>query len=86
MDDMNSETEFTQQVASNVRSALAADRKLIGDLAVVIGTTRSTAGKRYRGLVPFELADIDKIAKWLGYQPRDFLSKEFRVRRSEVAA
>jgi len=60
-------------VASEVRAELARQQKTAGDLAVALGMTAHTAGRRLRGEVPFDVIELTQIGIWLGIDPRRFM-------------
>lgn len=85
MRDMSTEN-ITTRVAGNVRAAMAERMVQISDLAKVIDTTPTTAGRRLRGEQPFTLADLGNIGDWLGYDPSEFSSSRFFIRPAALAA
>ncbi|MBQ9916892.1 MAG: hypothetical protein IJO71_06795 [Microbacterium sp.] len=55
-----------QRLAAEVRAEMARQKRTAGEMAKVIGTTPHTAGRRLSGAVPFNIAELDAVAKWLG--------------------
>lgn len=83
---MSTDREFIEQVAENVRAAMAPGQHQIVALASVIGVNRTTAGKRYRGQQEFTPSDLQHIADWLGYDPGDFFSSDFVIKKPAALA
>lgn len=86
MEVMKQTSNIDQLVASNVRAAMGARMASISEMALVIGTTRTTAGKRYRGDQPFSLSDLGNLGAWLGYAPEEFASPTFIASPAALAA
>lgn len=53
-------------VADEVRAELARQRKTATELAVVLGITQHTAGRRLNGGTPFNIIELFAVASWLG--------------------
>lgn len=55
-----------QMVADEVRAEMARQRKTAADLAIAIGTTQHTVGRRLNGATPFNVAELAAIAEFFG--------------------
>lgn len=60
----NNETTNTR-AAQNIRALMGIKKKNINDLARCLQINRLTASKRYHGLTPYDLSQIETIASWL---------------------
>ena len=60
----NTETPNTR-AAQNIRALMGIKKKNINDLARCLKINRLTASKRYHGLTPYDLNQIETIASWL---------------------
>lgn len=60
----NNETPNTR-AAQNIRALMGIKKKNINDLARCLQINRLTASKRYHGLTPYDLNQIETIASWL---------------------
>lgn len=54
---------------------MAAQRRSARELAGVLGVTVPTVTTRLRGVKPFDLAEIDRVAAWLGTTPSALLAR-----------
>lgn len=57
---------YTAAVAGAVRAELARHKKRPAEIAAVLGLSRTTAYRRINGVDPFDVAELEQIAKWLG--------------------
>lgn len=53
------------RAAENIRALMGIKKKNINDLAQCLQINRLTASKRYHGLTPYDLNQIETIASWL---------------------
>lgn len=53
------------RAAENIRALMGIKNKTITDLAQRLQVNRLTASKRYHGLTPYDLNQIETIAAWL---------------------
>ena len=60
----NTETPNTR-AAQNIRALMGIKNRNITDLANCLQVNRLTASKRYHGLTPYDLNQIETIASWL---------------------
>lgn len=60
------------EVAAEVRAELARQRKPQRQLGEVIGLSQTAAWRRLKGDIPFDVAELDKIADWLGVPLANF--------------
>lgn len=61
-----------QRVAAQVRAKLAEANRRRGDVAQMLGASRSAASRKVNGHVPFTLEDLFTIAGELGLHPAEF--------------
>lgn len=54
------------KVATEVRVQMARQKKTQADLAHRLGMNAHTAGRRVRGEVPFDVVELEAVARWLG--------------------
>lgn len=66
-------------VADEVRAELARQRKTATELAVVLGITPHTAGRRLNGGTPFNIIELFSVGTWLGLTVAEL------ARRAELA-
>lgn len=57
--------DAARDVADTVRAELARQRRTAGDLAVALGVTPHTVGKRLNGTIPFDMAELYVVAAFL---------------------
>ena len=62
-----------------MRAELARAGKTAGDMAIVIGVTPHTAGRRLRGITDFTAVELVVIAKWLGIEASDLLGHQHPI-------
>jgi transcriptional regulator with XRE-family HTH domain len=65
---------ITASVAAEVRAELARQRRTQRDLAEAIGLSQQAASRRLCGEVPFDIAELAKVAKLLGVPIEHFLA------------
>lgn len=53
-------------VADEVRAEMARQRKTAAELAVALGTTQHTVGRRLNGATPFNVFELARVAEWFG--------------------
>lgn len=70
---MTNHSGLDEQIASEVRAALAKHRKTAADLARVCGISAHTAGRRLNGASPFSIVELFTIAEWLGTDMQSFI-------------
>lgn len=70
----------SRSVAGELRAELARQRRTAADLALVLGTTPHTAGKRLNGQSPFTIVELAQATAWLG------VSLHALVERAEAQA
>lgn len=68
---MTNPTNLGQRVAAAVRSQMGWQHKGVSDLARVLGLGQRAAKRRYDGVLEFSLAEIERIAEWLGIDKLD---------------
>jgi len=61
-----------RRVAAQVRAKLAEANRRRGDVAHIIGASRSAASRKVNGHVPFTLEDLFAIAGELDLHPAEF--------------
>lgn len=66
--DMTQPSTLADMVAAEVRAQLARRQHTGVALAQAIGKSEMYVSRRLRGQVPFDLADLDQIAKFLGVE------------------
>ena len=77
---------YTDSIAGAVRAELARGRKRYIDIAPVLHVSRATAYRRINGEEPFDVAELEKIAAYLGISVQDiFDSAEYARQRAEKA-
>jgi transcriptional regulator with XRE-family HTH domain len=72
---------ITASVAAEVRAELARQRRPQRDLAEAIGLSQQAASRRLCGEVPFDIAELAKVAELLRVPIEQFLPE----RRTEQA-
>lgn len=78
---------YTDSIAGAVRAELARGRKRYIDIAQVLQVSRATAYRRINGAEPFDVAELERIAAFLGIGVQDiFDSAEYARRRTEKVA
>ncbi|WP_102191528.1 hypothetical protein [Microbacterium aurantiacum] len=60
------ETAAALSVAAEIRAEMARQRKTASELALVLGITQHTAGKRLNGSTTFNLVELFRAVSWLG--------------------
>lgn len=65
-------TTYAEGIAAEVRAEIARQRKTVQGLAVVLGSSQSTASRRYLGEVPFDMCEMFDVADWLGVTVTEF--------------
>lgn len=73
---------FTDAVTDTIRGELKRRRVSQAQLADHLGVTQQTVSRRFNGEVPFDLAEIEAIAAFLGLQAR----LELTPAQSDLAA
>lgn len=58
---------------------MARQKRTAGELAQAIGITAHTAGRRLNGSIPFNIIEIDAIARWLDVEPIFLMTSPERV-------
>lgn len=66
---------ITASVAAEVRAELARQRRPQRDLAEAIGLSQQAASRRLCGEVPFDIAELAKVAALLGVPIEHFLGR-----------
>lgn len=69
----------SRAVADEVRVEMARQRKTAADLALVLGVTQHTAGKRLNGQSSFTFAELAAAAEWLGLTVSALAARAERV-------
>lgn len=70
---MTQPSTLADTVAAEVRAQLARGQYTGVALAQAIGKSEMYVSRRLRGKVPFDLADLDQIAKFLGVAVHDLM-------------
>ncbi|WP_417556214.1 helix-turn-helix domain-containing protein [Microbacterium sp.] len=55
-----------QMVADEVRAEMARQRKTAAELAIAIGVTQHTVGRRLNGSTPFNIFELARVAECFG--------------------
>jgi hypothetical protein len=82
------DTGYTNSIAAAVRAELSRQQRKFVDIAAVLHVSRATAYRRIWAQEPFDVAELEKIAGFLGISVDDiFESAEFgrRITSREVA-
>lgn len=72
---MANERDLHIRVAAEIRAEMARQHKLQRELAEALGLSQPQIGKRLRGTIPFDVAELQKAAEFLGVEPRRFLER-----------
>lgn len=72
----------SSRIADEIRAELARQRKTAAELAMVLGVTQHTIGRRLNGGTPFNAIELMAAALWLGMSLSDLV----RRAESEMAA
>jgi transcriptional regulator with XRE-family HTH domain len=67
-----------QRLAGEVRAEMARQKRTAGEMAQALGITAHTAGRRLSGAVPFNVTELDAVARWLGVELEQLLQKSPR--------
>lgn len=70
----------SQRVAAEIRAELARQKRTAREMAVVLGISEHTAGRRLSGDAPFNMIELAAACRWLGISLSDL------VRRAENVA
>lgn len=70
----------SQRIAGEVRAELARQKRTARELAVVLGISEHTAGRRLNGETPFNMVELASACLWLRMGLTDL------VRRAEAVA
>ena len=57
---------YWEAVAGNVRAEMARRKRTATDLVNVLHMSRNSVYRRMNGEVPFDLAELQLVAEWLG--------------------
>lgn len=80
------EVTYTDSIAGAVRAELARNRKRYIDIAPILHVSRATAYRRINGQEPFDVAELERVAEFLGIEVQDiFDSAEHARQRSQKA-
>jgi transcriptional regulator with XRE-family HTH domain len=66
---------WSARVAAVVRAEMTAQGRTARELAAHLHVSPPTVGIRLRGLKPFDLAELDRVATWLGTTPTELLAR-----------
>ncbi|WP_431800382.1 helix-turn-helix domain-containing protein [Microbacterium kunmingense] len=69
---MDTDDNYWKRVAAGVRAELARQRKPTLDLVPLLGLNRNAVYRRVRGEIPFDLAQIQTVADYLGVTVASF--------------
>ncbi|MFB7843593.1 helix-turn-helix domain-containing protein [Microbacterium sp. NPDC056052] len=72
------EDAFAISIADEIRAELARQRKTAADLAIVLGITQHTMGRRLNGHTPFNMIEMSRIAEFLGISIKTILDRAER--------
>ncbi len=64
-----------QWIAGDLRAEMARQKRTGGELAVVLGISAHTAGRRLNGDVPFDVIELAAACKWLGISMVDVVRR-----------
>lgn len=67
--------EFHMRVAAEIRAEMARQHKLQRELGAALGLSQPQVGKRLRGTIPFDVAELDRVAEFLGVDLSSFLER-----------
>ncbi|MGR9839052.1 helix-turn-helix domain-containing protein, partial [Escherichia coli] len=70
------------RLAGEVRAELARQKRTAGEMAQVLGITAHTAGRRLSGAVPFNVTELDAVARWLGVDVASLVQETPRTTRA----
>lgn len=73
---------LASRVAGAIRAEMAWQKRTGTALAEHLKMAQPTVSKRLNGETPFDLAEFEKVALWLGLSPADLMARADR----EVAA
>lgn len=62
---MSTESTYWQIVAGNVRAEMARRKRTAPQLQELLHLSRNSVYRRMNGEVPFDLAELDEVARWL---------------------
>lgn len=74
-----------EAVASEVRAEMGRQRKTQAELAAVLGIYSQTAARRLDGSVPFDVAELATVSRWLGIKMSDLLARSERAATAGAA-
>lgn len=67
-------TTLSEALRENLRAEMARREVSQASLAAALGITQQAYSRRMRGLVPFDVTELDRIASLLGLDPRELLT------------
>lgn len=62
---MSSNGNYWQSVAGNVRAEMARRKRTATHLQELLHLSRNSVYRRMNGDVPFDLSELDQVARWL---------------------
>ncbi|WP_336630643.1 MULTISPECIES: helix-turn-helix domain-containing protein [unclassified Microbacterium] len=62
-------------LADEIRVEMARQRRTGHELAVVLGITAHTAGRRLSGATPFDVVELARVGRWLAVDPATLLTR-----------
>jgi transcriptional regulator with XRE-family HTH domain len=68
-------SNLTSYVAGEVRAGLARNRRTQLELALVLGVSQATIARRLAGSIPFDVAEIETVARFLGVPVESLLGR-----------
>lgn len=72
-------TNFAAAVTAEIRAELARRGLTAYALANAIGMSKQTMSRRMTGATPFDLAEVEAIANFLGLTPTELLVRAERI-------
>ena len=63
------------QVAANIRAELARQRRTQSELVMSLGLSPSAVSRRLSGQQPFEIDEVDAVARLLGVSVADLIGQ-----------
>lgn len=67
------EGPLSDRTAARIRGLMAEQKKTTQELGDALGISRQAAARKANGEVNFTVPDLEKIAAWLGKDPKELL-------------
>lgn len=83
---ISAEAAASARLAGEIRAELARQKRTAGEAAAVLGITAQTMGRRLNGASPFNVVELDVLARWLGVDAATLMKRAEGAAREVVAS